>query len=140
MDLRRSKQSVGNNKFVIAAIIVAVLIAVAAFVVWKSNMGSGVNRDGYQLVSLTTGERYIGKLSNLEADYVTLDNVYYQQNAAPEGEGEQQAQDITVAKLSSSVAKPEDTMKIASDKIVHWENLQDDSKIVEAIRQDGSEE
>lgn len=144
MDLRRTQNSSSFlNKKIVLAVIGLLLIAGVAGVYRLVGGGDDINKDGYQLVSLTTGERFIGKLSGLDGEYVTLNDVYYQQQTdtqAAEGESAQlEAQgQITVAKLSSTVAKPEDTMQIARDKIVHWENLQDDSKIVQAIRQGSS--
>lgn len=141
MDIRRShtRESLLNKKVILlVAVLLALLVAIT--LIRQFGVGSGINKNGYQLVSLTTGERFIGKLSSTDGDYVTLHEVYYQQTTGAQKSETQDAAietpgQITVAKLSSTVAKPEDTMRIASDKIVHWENLQDDSKIVEAIRQ-----
>lgn len=131
MNLR--KNTVFSIKYVIASLVILALVG--AIAVELINRGeTGVIKDRYQLVSLVTGERYIGKLSNLSGEYATLTDVYYQQDA-PVGQSQANATEITVAKLSASVAKPEDTMRIAKDKIVHWENLQDDGKIVQAIKQ-----
>lgn len=135
----RSKPWVNKvfNKIVLIAIAATVIFMTALF--FKSDLGSGINKDGYQLVNLTTGERYIGKLSGLSGKYVVLDDVYQQQDAGAADAKDTSAQtQITVAKLSSSVIKPENKMRIASDKIVHWENLQDDGKVVQAIKQDGT--
>src|SRR3712207_1562939 len=112
MNLRNGSIFSGKN-----GIIFLVLLAVIGGLAYvlTSDLRSGINKRGYQLVSLSTGERFIGKLSGLSGEYVTLNDVYYQQNAAADGQQQEQT-DITVAKLSASVAKPEDTMRIASDK------------------------
>lgn len=143
MEQRKGKHPVSfAHKKLILFIVVGALIVfmTTVFTLRFFGVGNGVKTDAYQLVSLTTGERYIGKLSTVSGEYVTLSEVYYQQETeqqSAEGESTQvQSQSqITVAKLSSSVAKPEDIMRISRDKIVHWENLQEDSKIVQAIRQ-----
>ena len=95
-----------------------------------------IKRDTYQVVTLSSGESYIGRLHSTHGQYLTLSDVYYQRKN-PDNQPETE---VTVVKLSSSVAKPEDTMYIASDKIVHWENLARDSKIVQVIEQDGSKQ
>lgn len=137
MDLRKGKKSLK------AWIMLAVVLLVGFIIgfVFTADIRAGIKKGDYQLVTLTTGERYIGKLTGVKEKYVTLTNVYYQQNTgADTADKEGGAADITVAKLSSSVAKPENTLHIASDKIAHWANLQSDSKIVQAIEKDGTSE
>lgn len=114
----------------IAVFVVLVLIGIT--VIWKfsTDARAGVDASKYQIIELTTGESYIGKLSHLQGAYVDLTNVYYQQTQPSS------SQQVTVLKLSDSVAKPENAMRIARDKIVHWENLSADSKIVEVINSD----
>jgi hypothetical protein len=97
----------------------------------------GLDTSKYQMITLTSGESYIGKLSRMTSDYLVLDDVYYQQQAKA-SEPPADASQITVLQLSDTVAKPENTMRIAHDKVVHWENLSDDSKIVQAIKQASS--
>lgn len=92
---------------------------------------SPVDNSTYQLVKLSNDEVYFGKLSGLHSQYVTLDNAYLQ---APDGsDDDEENSNLTIVKISATVAKPEDTMYIAKDKIVYWENLQKDSKIMNAI-------
>ena len=114
-------------------ILVAVaVLAVAVLIGWRS-LQSPIQRDTYQLINLTTGESYIGKLESTSGHYLTLRDVYFQRKNAEDAPDTE----VTVVKLSSTVAKPQDVMYIASDKIVHWENLARDSKIVQVIEQDG---
>lgn len=134
MDLRRNTvMTLRTGIFVTAGLLIVVLIG---FFVTQ-DMRTGIDKSKFQIVTLTTGERFFGKLSGLDDRYVTLSDVYFQQEgSASAGEGE--ATSVTVTKLSASVAKPEDTLHIDRDKIAHWANLQDDSKIVQAIKQDGN--
>lgn len=116
--------------FIIGVLGVVLLIA---FLAHKQFLASPVKKDTYQLVSLSTGEVYFGKIQNINDEYVELKQAYTQ--AADSKEATQQG-GVVLNRLSVSVAKPEDTMFIARDKIVHWENLQKDSKIVQAIEND----
>lgn len=109
-----------------------IVLATAAFFGWRS-LQDPIQRDTYQLINLTTGESYIGKLESTSGRYLTLRDVYFQRKNAEDAPDTE----VTVVKLSSTVAKPQDVMYIASDKIVHWENLARDSKIVQVIEQDG---
>lgn len=120
------------NKLWVIGITAAVVVIVGVCMASWAGVFNGIKKNTYQLVNLTTGESYIGKLQSTSGRYVVLKNVYYQKNTT-----QADSSDITVLKLSSSVAKPDDVMRIASDKIVHWENLSGDSKIVQAIKQDG---
>lgn len=117
--------------FALIGIIVAALI-VLGYRYYAAR--EGLDTSKYQMITLTNGESYIGKLSRMTSDYVVLDDVYYQQKAQTSGSSTDTSQ-ITVVQLSDTVAKPENTMRIAHDKVVHWENLSNDSKIVQAIKQ-----
>lgn len=109
-----------------AIVIVAVLLA---FLVWiiVGRMSSGVKSDTYQMVQLTNGEVYFGKMSLDSSEYVTLEDAYTQADA------QEESRDITIVRLSATIAKPDDTIHIARDQVVHWSNLQSDSKVMDAI-------
>lgn len=129
MDLRGTVGDFVRRRWLAAVLTLGALVAVVFLLLPDFR----IKRDSYQLVTLSSGEVYIGKLQGTRGNYLVLHDVYYQRkkaDGAPETE-------ITVVKLSSSVAKPEDDMYIASDKVVHWENLARDSKIVQVIEQDG---
>jgi hypothetical protein len=125
--------------FIAAAVAAVLLIAIAAVFTWRV-ANSPVKSDGFQLIKLTSGEIYIGKLNNPSSDdYVVLNQVYTQ-SGSDASQKDDQAQDenseLLLTRLSASVAKPEDTVYISRDKIVYWANLQSDSKIVNAIKND----
>lgn len=119
-------------------VVIAFVLGIVALLVYRAVApAAGLDTSKYQIVTLTTGESFIGKLSGLNRDYVVLENVYYQQDTANQSNAATpDSQQVTVLRLSDSVAKPENTMRIAHDKLVHWENLSNDSKIIQAIKQD----
>ena len=119
-------------------IVAAFAIGIVAVLIYRALApAAGLDTGKYQIVTLTTGESFIGRLSGLNREYVVLENVYYQQNTAAQSDtATPDNQQVTVLRLSDSVAKPENTMRIAHDKVVHWENLSNDSKIIQAIKQD----
>lgn len=131
----KGKKLMPTRIYIMVAIIaIAVIGSFAYFVLTPA---AGLDTSKYQIVTLTTGESFMGKLSGLNNDYVVLENSYYQQKPATQlDHATTDSQQVTVLRLSDSVAKPENTMRIARDKIVHWENLNNDSKIVQAIKQD----
>lgn len=125
MNLLRSRKKFSNKAFVIAAIAGAVLVAAA--LLFAMFINSGIKGDQYQLVKLTTGEIFFGKLQGTQGEYLTLENAYFIQDA-------ENMSDTTILSRKSTVAKSESPMRIKSDKVVYWENLAKDSKIAETIK------
>lgn len=109
-------------------LLAAILLGLALFLTMST---TAIQRDTYQLVKLSNGETYIGKLANTNGDFLTLNDAYHHTTEAGEAEGENS--NITITKLSATVAKPEDTIHIAKEQIMYWENLQEGSKILDAI-------
>jgi hypothetical protein len=121
--------------------------AVIAFVVvglyfFKSNSLSQVS-DGYQAVFLSNGQVYFGKLEQ-DGGWLVLNDIYYlqasdslQQKTVPT-ENNNLNQNVQLVKLGTELHGPEDMMFIERDKVLFWENLKEDSKVVEAIQKDKS--
>lgn len=110
-------------------------------------MNMAVNSE-YQAVFLTNGQVYFGKLE-FEHGWVVLNEVYYLQlaedlqpasaadtntNSTPNTNQNQQ-QKIQLVKLGAELHGPEDEMFIAKDKVLFWENMKDDSKVMQSIKQ-----
>lgn len=127
----------------------AVVLAVAAigfgvaYSLSKSSDGTNVavdenksiNANAYQALFLTNGQVYFGHLSGLNNKYVTITDIYYlqvQQNLQ-QGSGGNTNSQVSLAKLGSELHGPEDTMHVASDQVLFWENLKSDSKVTQAI-------
>jgi hypothetical protein len=130
------KESVPRLPIIAAATIL--LIGVLLGLWWvRSDYARGIDQSKYQIVTLSNGTAYIGHLSGIGGSYAVLKNVYYQANTKTDTAVADPANEVVVVKLSSTVAKPEDKLRINSSEIMHWANLADDSKIVAAIKQDG---
>lgn len=103
------------------------------------NENSNIDPKGYQAVFLTNGQVYFGKLAALNHKYVTITNIYYlqvQSNTGLQGSsssGESSNSQVSLAKLGNELHGPKDKMYIASGQMLFWENLKDDSKVVQAI-------
>lgn len=112
--------------------IFAVIILVIIFAsVWGR---SGVNKDGYQTVFLTNGQVYFGKLEDEKSKYAKLTDVYYlrrNQQVQPQLD---QAPQLSLIKLGDELHGPEDEMLINREHIVFWENLKENSRVVEIIQ------
>lgn len=131
---------VKSKKPWIAIIVVVVVLAVLAAGVGAYKMmaaDSAVKSSQYQAVFLTNGQVYFGKLSDVSGKYVVLKDIYYlqvQQSVQPADDKTNEQPQVSLAKLGSELHGPEDNMQINRDQVLFWENLKDDSKVVDAIK------
>lgn len=97
--------------------------------------GERINQSGYQVIYMTSGQAYFGKLQNTTGDYLTIKDPYTAQNVTPEGEKaptNQQAS-TTLLKVSQQAYGPEDVLSVNRDQVLFWQNLRSDSKVAKAI-------
>ncbi len=117
---------------------VALLIsAVMAFVIFGGSTSESelIKEDQYQAVFLNdqNGQVYFGKLSLVNSKFYRLTDIFYVRVEQVQPDTGEAAQNISLAKLGSELHGPEDEMFIAKDKVLFWENLKDDGKVVTAI-------
>jgi hypothetical protein len=130
-----------ENKTLVYVLYAVVILALAYFVyitqgfgIWAST-DAKVNTDGYQAIFLENNQVYFGKISHMDAKKVILEDIYYLQVQQVQPKPENQSEDqLTLVKLGNEIHAPEDKMIINPDKIMFWENLQDDGKVVQAIK------
>ncbi len=146
-----SNSGVVGKLLVISLIIVSV--AVTAFVGYMivrgvdGDQSNLVQSDNYQAVFLSDGQIYFGNITNLDEEWMTLENIYYlqvnqqvQPDRSKKNEEAQQPQ-ISLAKLGNELHGPQDSMYINRESVNFWENLKDarsdsnteGSRVVEAI-------
>lgn len=143
----KSPMSSGSNMkrniiIVVVVLVILALIGMGGFMVKRALFSTegAVQGDKYQAVFLTNGQVYFGKVSNVDNDYVKVTDIYYlqvQQSVQPEenqDQAEQQPQ-VSLTKLGSELHGPEDSMYVSRDQVLFWENLKNDSKVVEAIKE-----
>jgi hypothetical protein len=102
-----------------------------------------INREisgDYQAVFLNNGQVYFGKLK-YQRGWIKLKDVYYLQVTDPlQGAEEREnisvntEQNIQLIKLGSELHGPEDEMFIEKNEVMFWENMKDDSKVLQSIR------
>ena len=100
---------------------------------------------GYQAVFLTNGQVYFGKVQDRTAAYVKMTDIYYLQVTQPPLQGSQSQQQqqqqsqqqpqISLVKLGKELHGPDDKMDINKDQILFIEDMLDDAKVVQAIRE-----
>lgn len=120
----------GGVLFISAVIlVVAVLLGIST----KSSESSIVDKDQYQAVFLNGGQAYFGKISTLNERYIDINDIYY---ISTNGQSNSDSQaNISLVKLGSELHCPQDRMVINRDQVLFWENLNDDGKVVNAIKQ-----
>jgi len=122
----------------------AVLIIVAASVILvnlvlgvinTAKTKSLVKEDQYQAVFLENGQVYFGKLDSVNNNYLRLTEIYYlaTDNGTLYQSSQASTSQVKLNKLGNEVHGPEDELFIDRDNVVIWENLKNDSKIVQAI-------
>lgn len=90
----------------------------------------------WQAVFLVNGQVYFGKLDRWDSRHAVLTNIYYlqvSQSLQQANETSDAQQNINLIKLGEELHGPEDVMYIDRDKVLFWENLKNDSKVVQAI-------
>ena len=85
----------------------------------------------FQAVFLDNGQVYFGKLERSRSDFYLLTDVFYLQTGSA---GIDQASNLSLTKLGSEAHGPEDKMELNVDHILFIEDMKQDSKVVNAIR------
>jgi len=116
-----------------AVVLVALVLAGAGYLAWTEPRPDATK---WQAVFLTNGQVYFGRLGlHLTAD--TLTDIYYlqapQQLQPPAGQNAA-APNFNLVKLGDELHGPDDQMVFGRDKVLFWENLKDDSRVVQAIQ------
>lgn len=133
----------GSKKtaLVVVGVVVLLVLAVVGWMLWGKMAGGSsaeIKGDRYQALFLTNGQVYFGKLANVDDKYVKLTDIYYlqvQQQVQPDqNKNSNQQPQVSLAKLGSELHGPEDTMMVNRDQVLFWENLKNDGKVVEAIK------
>jgi hypothetical protein len=95
-----------------------------------------------QAVFLTNGQVYFGKVSEVNKQYLTLNNIYYlnvNQQVQPnqkDASGNSAANNsISLVKLGCELHGPADQMVINREQVTFWENLKSDGQVSKAISQ-----
>ncbi|KKW46332.1 MAG: hypothetical protein A3A43_00960 [Candidatus Liptonbacteria bacterium RIFCSPLOWO2_01_FULL_56_20] len=128
----------------VIVLVVALIIIVA--VGWNALIWAGivpspdfpaVARGKWQAVFLTNNQVYFGHLQNYNQDYALLKDIYYLRVTElvnePLQQGAPSQPAINLVKLGGELHGPQDVMYIPKDKVMFWENMKDDSQVVQAI-------
>lgn len=120
------------------ALTILVIAVVGIILFGGTDQGKFVKNNKYQAVFLTNGQVYFGKISDLNRDFIRLDNIYYlTQNTTTNSSGQTTTDgNYTLVKLGcQQIHYPFDQMIIERDQVSFWENLNDSGKVVQSINQ-----
>ncbi len=133
---KRAVHKIKSNTVLSSILFVSGLILVIAVILGistKSSENSLVQKNRYQAVFLNGGQAYFGKIVNLNERYIDLKDIYYISTNGQSNESQQS--NISLIKLGSELHCPQDRMIINREQVLFWENLNDDGKVVNAIKQ-----
>lgn len=124
-------------------LIVAVIVGITMFVKPAQTGQAAVKTNQYQAVFLTNGQVYFGKIKSITNDNIALNDIFYlqvQQSVQPDAQqkaASNEQQQLSLAKLGNELHGPEDSMYLNRQQVLFWENLKDDGKVVQAIKNNG---
>jgi hypothetical protein len=122
------------------------LAAVSLYIAFSGGVNTeakSVDGSKYQAVFLNGGvtsgsvsySTYFGHITKLNDNYVVLKNVYYLTDQSTSTNG-QSASSPQLTKLGcQQLHSPYDEMVINRSQLAFWENIKDDGKVVQAIKQ-----
>lgn len=93
--------------------------------------GVAIASGEFQAVFLDNGQVYFGKLERSRSDFYILTDVFYLQTGSASID---QAANLSLTKLGSEAHGPEDKMELNVSHILFIEDMKQDSKVVNAIR------
>lgn len=127
-DLPKKKKKPAFLKIAIAVIVAAAVFGVYKIIAWQ--FFSPYISDSYYAVFLDNNQVYFGKMASKSKEEVILQNVYYlQTGASPSTEAS-----FSLVKMGNELHAPKDEMYINMSHIVFYEELRDDSKVVQSIK------
>ena len=91
-------------------------------------------RDKYQVVYLTNGQAYFGKLQNIHGDFLVMKSAYIPQSVNNSDTSAAESSQTTLLRVTDQLYGPEDSIAIKSSQVAFWQNLRDDSKVTQAIK------
>ncbi len=134
-----------NMKKIVGVLITIAVIAALAYWGVKTikAKSSDLNSNAFYAVFLNNGQVYFGHLADPGKQYVALTEIYYLQANKSLQQGDQSTADkdqakLALVKLGKELHGPKDKMSINRDTILFYEELKEDSKVVDIIKKNGN--
>ena len=146
----RSSREGGSSKGPWIVLLTIVVIVVALGLLFRDKLfdkgasGEIATTANYQAIFLTNGQVYFGNLTEIDKAYLKLNDIYYlqvtpvlQTGTPGDLEGQptqQQQQQLSLVKLGNELHGPVDEMFINRDHVLFIEDLKEDGRVVQAIK------
>lgn len=137
---RKARQSQENSKmrlpkkfFVSLVVLLLALVAVWWLFGRSAGLPSFIDTSKYQSVLLANNNAFYGKVKEMTADHVVLEDVFYIQQPT-DAQDETAASKFELIKLGNEMHGPYDKMLINRSQVVYVENLKDDGKVAQTIK------
>ncbi len=126
------------KKIIIIIVVVLFFIILLAGLFWIFNQNKNYASKNWQAVFLSDGQIYFGKIIKEDKQNLILENIYYLKDQGSLQQGSNNlnkvGQDVSLIKLGTELHGPQDQMRINQCHILFIEELKDNSKIVNAIK------
>lgn len=135
---KSSRVPKGILRWALTALVVLVVLVVLWFTITKlrGSENSHVNSDQYQAVFLTNNQVYFGKITQMNKQYLVLEDVFYIETPSSENQTSTSNTNYTLRKLGANeLHSPEDKMIINREQMTFWENLKKDGQVVTKINE-----
>lgn len=146
---RKSSRGSGAPRLWFIPTIILPLVVVAAVAYWfyqsanQSPAAFGFSENVFHAVFMSNGQAYFGKISRINDQFATIDEVYYLRKyetplqPIPSNEeataSDANSPDLQIVKLGGEVHGPQNQMTINRQHILFIEELKPDSRVVTTI-------
>ena len=128
------KNLIVRLKWPLAGLLVVAVAALVTLIVLQSRPLQAIDTDKYQVVYLTNGQAYFGKLQNIHGDFLVMKSAYIPQSVNNSDTSAAESSQTTLLRVTDQLYGPEDSIAIKSSQVAFWQNLRDDSKVTQAIK------
>jgi len=125
------KNNTTNTLLTIIIVVLIILLGGAGYFYFAKER---INPDAnYHAVFLDNGQVYFGKLKSQDEKQISLTDVYYLQAKDIASDSATQG-NLALIKLGSELHNPKDQVYINYQHVLYTQNLEGDSKIIQAIQ------
>ncbi|MEK9171154.1 MAG: hypothetical protein AAB823_00420 [Patescibacteria group bacterium] len=101
----------------------------------SNSSNSSFSSSDYVAVYMENSKVYFGKMEGADSDEPKLTDVFTLNVSTSQAEGSDTAQtDFELVKMTDQFQSPTDLLVLSRNKILYWEPLKSDSRVVEAIK------
>ncbi len=122
------------SKLVVTPIVAVIAVGFIAAWLWLIPHGQRIDGNSYQVVYISTGQAYFGKLQNTGGDYLVIQDPYVIQDVKQADSKKKATTETTLVKVEDQVYGPDNSMALRADSVLFWQNLRTDSKVTQAIK------